>query len=67
LKLALNLVKQSEKSLPLSDLESKPVWVYCIDSNNKVLLVNNEPFKSRESAAKFLNTSHNVVRYYMDS
>lgn len=66
-KLALNLVKESEKSLPVSDLESKPVWVYQIDSNNKVLLVNNEPFKSRESTAKFLNTSHNVVRYYMDS
>lgn len=67
LKLALNLVKESEKSLPLSNLESKPVWVYYIDSNNKVLLVNNEPFKSRELTAKFLNTSHNVVRYYMDS
>jgi hypothetical protein len=67
LKLALNLVKESDKSLPISNLESKPVWVYSIYSDNKVLLVNNEPFKSRESTAKFLNTSHNVVRYYMDS
>lgn len=67
LKLTLCLVKESEKSLPLSDLESKPVWVYSIDSDNEVSLVNNEPFKSRELTAKFLNTSHKMVRYYMDS
>ena len=64
--LALNLVKESEETLPLNNLESKPVWVYYID-NDKVLLVNNEPFKSRELTAKFLNTSHSIVRYYMDS
>jgi len=64
--LVLCLVEESKKTLPLNNLESKPVWVYCID-NDKVLLVNNEPFKSRELTAKFLNTSHNIVRYYMDS
>ena len=64
--LVLSLVEESKKTLPLNNLESKPVWVYCID-NDKVLLVNNEPFKSRELTAKFLNTSHNIVRYYMDS
>lgn len=66
-KLALNLVKESEKSLPLSNIESKPVWVYSLCPNNNVLLVNDEPFKSREITAKFLSTTHKMVRYYMDS
>jgi hypothetical protein len=30
-------------------------------------LVNNQPFSSRELAAKFLNTRHDIVRYYVDS
>lgn len=46
--------------------KAKKVWVYTV-TRNKIVLVNNEPFKSRESAAKFLGTTHMVVRYFIDS
>lgn len=67
LSLVLNLVSESKTNL--SDVEAKPVWIYTVDENNpnKSILINNAPFKSRELAAKFLKTSHSMVRYYMDS
>ncbi len=67
LNLVLNLANESKTNL--SDVEAKPVWIYTIDKNNpnKEILINDAPFKSRESAAKFLSTSHNMVRYYIDS
>lgn len=42
------------------------MWVYTI-CNKNIVLVNNQPFNSRELTAKFLGTTHNVMRYYMDS
>jgi len=63
---SFQLVSESLDNFNISSNKSKKVWVYTI-FNNEVELVNNEPFDSRGLAAKFLNTSHNVVRYFMDS
>ena len=63
---SFQLVYESLDNFNISSNKSKKVWVYTI-LNNEVELVNNEPFDSRGLAAKFLNTSHNVVRYFMDS
>ena len=62
---SFKLATQAKYELNLDSTQAKPVWVYTV-SNNKVELVNNEPFISRGKAALFLGTSHNVVRYYMD-
>ena len=45
---------------------AKKVWVYHI-VNGTVVLVNNQPFPSREQVAKFFNTYTNAVLYYIDS
>lgn len=62
----LKLVKKTTEELNLDPTKPKKVWVYTV-SGNKIVLVNNEPFNSRGLAADFLGTSHNVVRYFMDS
>jgi group I intron endonuclease len=63
---AFNLAKSSFNELKIDGNLSKKVWVYTI-KNGEVILVNNQPFSSREQVAKFLNTIHGIVRYYIDS
>ena len=63
---AFNLAKSSFGELKIDSNISKKVWVYVI-KNDKVILVNNQPFPSREQTAKFLNTIGNTIRYYTDS
>lgn len=57
--------KKASEEFNLDFTLPKKVWVYTV-SNNKVVLVNNQPFYSRGLAARFLDTTHNVVRYHMD-
>lgn len=63
---AFNLAKSSFGELKIDSNISKKVWVYVI-KNDKVILVNNQPFPSREQTAKYLNTIGNTIRYYIDS
>lgn len=66
---SFELANKLKDELNLNSNISKKVWVYSIDASqeNKLVLVNDQPFNSRESAAKFLETTHKVVRYFMDS
>lgn len=57
--------KKNSEELTLDPNISKQVWVYTV-SNNKVILVNDQPFCSRGLTAKYLGTTHRVVRYSMD-
>nr|YP_009704216.1 GIY endonuclease [Ceratocystis fimbriata]YP_009710368.1 GIY endonuclease [Ceratocystis albifundus]QEN73779.1 GIY endonuclease [Ceratocystis fimbriata]QFX74870.1 GIY endonuclease [Ceratocystis albifundus] len=63
---SFELANKLRDELNLDSNISKKVWVYTITEDNLVL-VNGEPFNSRELVAKFLETTHKVVRYFMDS
>ena len=64
--ISFSLAKKAEKELSLDPTIAKKVWVNTVGDKN-IILVNNQPFNSRELTAKFLNTTHNVIRYFMDS
>lgn len=64
--MAYALAKEACDTLNIDGSMRKKVWIYSVLSDQPVL-VNGQPFSSREQAAKFLNTSHNAVRYYVDS
>ena len=63
---AFNLAIRAYSELSIDGNMAKKVWVYHI-VNGTVVLVNNQPFPSREQVAKFLNTYTNAVLYYIDS
>lgn len=63
---SFKLAKKAIEELNLDSTKPKKVWVYTV-KENKVVLVNNEPFNSRGLVANFLCTTHAVVRYFMDS
>lgn len=49
---------------------AKQVWVYtlpCIDSNNRITILNNKPFKSLGEVAAFLSVSSATILYYLDN
>ena len=62
---SFKLAKKALGELNIDSTKPKKVWVYTV-TENKVVLVNNEPFNSRGLVADFLGTSHAVVRYFMD-
>lgn len=64
--LSFKLAKKAIDDFNLDPTKPKKVWIYTV-TENKVVLVNNEPFNSRGLAASFLGTTHAVVRYYLDS
>ena len=63
---AFNLAIRAYSEMNIDGNIAKKVWVYHI-VNDTVVLVNNQPFPSREQATKFFNTATNVVLYYIDS
>ena len=63
---AFNLAIRAYSELNIDGNMAKKVWVYHI-VNGTVVLVNNQPFPSREQVAKFFNTYTNAVLYYIDS
>ena len=46
---------------------AKEVWVYIVDSDNNISILNNEPFKSLGEAGAFLSTSSATIFYYLDN
>lgn len=46
---------------------AKEVWVYTVDCDNNILLLNNEPFKSLGEAGAFLCTGSATIVYYLDN
>ena len=63
---AFNLAIRAYSELNIDGNIAKKVWVYHM-VNDTVVLVNNQPFSSREQVAKFFNTATNAVLYYIDS
>lgn len=61
-----NLAIRAYSELNIDGNIAKKVWVYHM-VNDTVVLVNNQPFPSREQVAKFFNTATNAVLYYIDS
>lgn len=64
--LSFKLAKKAMDELNIDSNKPKKVWVYTV-TDNKVVLVNNEPFYSIGLAANFLGTTLGVVRYFMDT
>lgn len=63
---AFDLAIRAYSELNIDGNIAKKVWVYHM-VNDTVVLVNNQPFPSREQVAKFFNTATNAVLYYIDS
>ena len=46
---------------------AKEIWVYTVDSDNNLSILNNKPFKSLGEVGAFLSTSSATIFYYLNN